>query len=99
MIHNIWCTNPGCTSFQVVEEFFRLSSNAPLPACTACGQIRSITFTPTERQKAEAENAKGLRSTVRDPFLKPETKLRRAFDPKSTPSDLADDLRTGDIYE
>jgi hypothetical protein len=69
-----------------------------MPACTECGELLTKTFAPTERDRHKAALDAKRGKKVRDPFLKPNTVLRRAFDKKSTGADLADDLRTGDIY-
>lgn len=97
-VHNGVCDNRRCPKWGNVLEVVLLRVSSPMPACTECGQQLTKTFAPTERDKSKAAQAATKHKKVKDPFLKPNTVPRRAFDKKSTPSDLADDLRTGDIY-
>ena len=97
-VHNVKCQNTECELFDKVTEVVTYKIGAPMPACEECGQQTLKTFEPTDKDKAFFESRKKKHTKVRNPFIKPGTVPRRAFDKNSTPSDLADDLRTGDIF-
>lgn len=97
-VHNGVCNNRKCAKWGNVLEVILLRVSSPMPACTECGDPLSKTFALTERDKSKVAQEAKKNKKVRDPFLKPNTVLRRAFKKGSTGADLADDLRTGDIY-
>lgn len=97
-VHNGVCDNSGCSKFGVVVEVVLLKVSSPMPGCPSCNEPLKKTFAPTEGDLRDIKRKASKRGKVKDPFMKPNTVLRRAFDKKSTGADLADDLRTGDIY-